>query len=165
MEKSFDSLSVLLVDLKRRLKTTRLSTTFYTHLLFVVILGGSIGVWFPLLQGGWKMENIATTVLTYFPVIVAVALLEFIEEDQLYLRNFGLSSAFILGVIFLIAATRNDPDVKYYWALLGTVLSVVLWWIANGENPRFRDYDPNNAVAGPLDAPLAGKTPPGFKVD
>ena len=111
------------------------------------------------------MKQVATTILTYFPAIVAVALLEFVEEDQLYLRNFGISSALFLAVIFLVAATRTDSYMKYSWALVGSALSILLWWIANGENPRFRDYNPRNALAAPPNTPPAGGIPPDFKVD
>jgi hypothetical protein len=79
--------------------------------------------------------------------LAAAALIEFTQEEQLYLRSFGLIAAGVFLVIFFVAATRPH-DGKLGWAALGALLGVLFWWVANGEKDCFRDVKAENAIGG-----------------
>ncbi len=138
MNSSFESMGLLGRDLKRRFETPIKSVTFYAHLALAVLLGGGAGIWYSFFQNGLSIEPLAAALLTYFPALVAAAIIDFTHEEKAYLRSFGLIAAGVFLVIFLTAATRT-PTWQLVWATGGTCLSIAFWWLANGEKGIFKD--------------------------
>jgi hypothetical protein len=160
MEASFESLGFLKQDLKRRLKTPIKSVTFYAHLFLAVLAGGGAGIWYTMYQDGFAMEKLAAALLTYFPALVAAAVIDFTHEEQPYLRSFGLLSGLVFFVIFMAAITRaSTSHWQFFWAFVGTVFAILFWWFANGEKPCFKDVVAINAAGGEtVNRPLPGNT-------
>lgn len=160
MEASFESVGFLKRDLKRRLKTPIKSVTFYAHLFVAVLAAGGAGIWYTMYQDGFGMEKLAASLLTYFPALVAAAVIDFTHEEQPYLRSFGLLSGLGFFVVFMAAVTRaSTSHWQFCWALLGTLLGILFWWFANGEKRCFRDVVAINAAGGEkVDKPLPGNT-------
>lgn len=156
------SLDLVGRDLTRRLNAPIKSVTFYAHLLVAVLLGGGAGVWYSIYQNGLEMQPLAAALLTYFPALVAAALIDFTHERQPYLRSFGLIAAGVFLTIFLIAATRT-PYWQCAWALGGTIMSVLFWWAANGEKSCFKDIDYEDSQGGDLKKPLLSTNDPTWK--
>ena len=152
------SLKLLPGDIWRRLKTPFWSATFWTHLLVVVGIAGGIGIWWTLGQcyvtDRWDKVAIAAAIYTYFPAIVAPALLDMINEHQRYLRSFGIAASAILLVI-LACAALTAPKGNLTFGIVGSVLSIAFWWIANGEKDCFKDIDPEAPTPRP-NRPLKG---------
>ena len=144
---TINSLDLIGRDLKRRLHAPCKSITFYEHLFLAVLLGGGAGIWFTIYRSGLDIEKLSASILTYFPALVAIAAIEFIQERQPYLRAFGSIAAGFFLMIFLVAATRS-PVWQIAWALLGAALAVLFWWVANGEKDCFRDVHAENATGG-----------------
>ena len=164
MKDSADSFNPLCQDLVRRLNAPVKSITFYKHLFFLVLFCGGFGIWYTLLRDGLDFGKLTAALLTYFPAIVASAVIDLEHEEQKYLRSFGdLIGGFFLAVFIL--AIFSGPAWQLYWAFMGTFLSVFFWWFANGDNARFKDVNvtPINAVAGTTDKPLSGKRPKNWK--
>jgi hypothetical protein len=138
MQGSFESIGLLRRDLARRFKTPYKSVTFYAHLSLAVVLGGGAGIWYAIFQNGLQTETLAAALLTYFPALVAAAIIDFTHEREPYLRSFGLIAAGIFLVIFLAAVT-HPPFGQLLWAMAGTILSITFWWLANGEKECFKD--------------------------
>ena len=51
-------------------------------------------------------------------------------------------------MLFFFATTTN-PVFRLRFAIVGAVLSVLFWWIANGEKDCFKDIDPEAATPDP----------------
>ena len=144
-------------DLRRRFNAPKWSVTFYAHLFLAVLLGGGAGIWYTLYESGFHSKSLAGPLLTYFPALVAAALIDFTHEKQPYLRSFGLISGGVFLIIFFFAAL-SEANWKLVWALGGTLLSVFFWWVANGEKECFRDVQPDASTGGDINTPLLKST-------
>lgn len=153
------SIGLLCSDTRRRLCAPVRSVTFYAHLLIAVLVCGGLGIWNTLYQcklnSQWDLLNIAAALYTYFPAIAAAALIELTHERQPYLRSFGLISSVFFVCIFFFATT-TQPNTRMIFAGIGALLSILFWWIANGEKDCFKDIDPNAATPDPEKEALKG---------
>jgi hypothetical protein len=136
-------------DLTRRLRAPCKSLTFYAHLFLAVVLGGGAGIWFTIYSSGLDVDKVSAALLTYFPALVAAAVIDFTQEKQIYLRSFGLIAAGIFFIIFMAAATE-PAGFRCFWGSLGALLGVLFWWVANGEKSWVIDVDAENATGGSI---------------
>jgi hypothetical protein len=162
-----NSIEPLCADLRRRIRAPIRSVTFYTHLLLAVMVGGGLGVWYEVFYRGvvldkWNMHAISAALFTYFPPLVAAALIDFAHERQPYLRSFGLSAAGLFGIIFALAVMTSDIW-SLRWSGLGSILAVLFWWVASGEKDCFKDIHPESATGGPVDRELPKSDQTGWK--
>ena len=157
-----DSISPLVVDWERRLNAPIKSVTFYEHLFLVVLFGGGLGVWYTIWREGFEIEKISIALLIYFPAIVAATFIDLAHENKPYLRAFGNLAAGFFIIIFLVAVNCGSIS-QCWWAFMGTLFSIIFWWFANGENPRFKDVNPLDAVAGKINKKLPGNKPKDWK--
>lgn len=145
-------MKLLWVDVRRRFQAPTGSVTFYAHLFLAVLLGGGLGIWNTLYQfgliGNWDSAILAGALYTYFPAIVAAALIDLTHEKQPYLRSFGLLSAAFFAVLFFFATT-TAPNLRLGFSIVGALLGVMFWWIANGEKDCFKDVNPESATPSP----------------
>jgi hypothetical protein len=140
-----NSVTLLWRDIRRRWFAPCRSVTFYNHLIFAVIIGGGLGVWYEvifkgLIHGDWEMANISAALFAYFPAIVSVAINDFTQERQPYLRSFGHIAAGVFTVIFLLSVA-TESVFQLFFALLGSLFAVMFWWVASGDKDCFRDID------------------------
>src|ERR1700734_888337 len=110
-------------DLVNRFKAPSESLTFYKHLFFGVILCGGAGVFLTILKPQWIMEDFSAALLGYFPAVVGGAVLEFTEEQQPYLRSFGILALCLL-LPLTVAAVKTQHGWQFFLCLIGTVLSI-----------------------------------------
>ena len=148
-----DSWTALFRDLEHRFRAPVRSVTFFEHLFLAVVLGGGLGIWYEMVFKGcikdeWCMKSITAALFTYFPAIVATALIDWTHENQPYRRSFGLIAAGGFALIFILAVTTS-PLFQLFWAVIGTILAVLFWWLANGEKNCFRDINPEAATPPP----------------
>jgi hypothetical protein len=153
-----NSIELLVRDLRRRFWSPVRSVTFYAHLFVTVIFGGGLGIWYELYRcyhhDQWSKIPISAALFTYFPAVVAAAVVELIHEGQPYLRSFGYTMAALFLGIFAFAVTTS-PSPQLFWAIIGSVLAVFFWWVTNGEKECFRDINPSAATPGP-NVPMSG---------
>lgn len=144
-----DSITLLVNDLRRKFRFPLKSMTFYTHLLLSVVGGGGLGIWYVIIMsyhtGKWLLPNLSSALFTYFPAIVAIAVIELIQEKQPYMRSFGLFSAFCFLVLFLMSVL-SDNIWQLAWSLSASVLAVLFWWGVSGEKSCFVDIVPENIL-------------------
>jgi hypothetical protein len=155
------SMQLIWPKLKNRLKAPSQSVTFYAHLFVGVIIFGGLGTYIAILRSHWVMAEMSAALLGYFPALVGAALLEFDSEDQPYLRSFGFCA---LGFFSVVAAfvVFTEHAVQLFFASVGTLFGILFWWVANGENPRFRDVIPNNAIGGDVSSNLSKSAETGW---
>ncbi len=155
------SMQLILPKLKHRLKAPSQSVTFYAYLFVGVMIFGGLGVYIAIWRSHWLMAEISAALLGYFPALVGAALLEFDSEDQPYLRSFGFCA---LGFFSVVAAlvVITEQGMQLTIALVGTFFGILFWWVANGENPRFRDVMPTNAIGGDASGNLTKSSETGW---
>jgi hypothetical protein len=150
-----NSIVLLKDDLKNRLITPWKTVTFYKHLLGGLVVFGGVGVTFTIFKSPWSMAETSTALLCYFPAIAGTAMLDFEAEDQPYLRSFGFVGLMPFILIFCLGF-YSKGCAQFFWSVLGALLSILFWWMANGLNDRFNDvvFKPKNAIGGDPSAAL-----------
>lgn len=125
--------------------------TKYFWIAIVAI--GTIGIWLPFLLGSdLKLSEIPILFTTYYISIyfsgcldsVIYKIKNFKSEDQneVLIKRFLNVIALILGAIVLVISTILLNKNEHYWwslsvALLGTVISLSLWWKNNWEDQSY----------------------------
>lgn len=163
---SKSSFTLLWRDLKERLLGPVGQVTFWAYALVGIGLCGGLAIWFELarytfqLGGVTTAENLRLAVITYFPAIGcgAAQQLFIAEKQRSYLRSFGYLSAFVFIVLcvlsFLLQA--HHPKRSMAVGIIGSLLAVGIWWVANGADRTLYDTDPEAIVGGPTNTPLTG---------
>jgi len=143
------SLKLIPFVLRHRFVTPFWSSTFYAHLIGGVILLGGSGVWFALIKSQRSIEETTTALLGYFASLVGAALLEFSDDEQPFIRTFGIFSAIVLIYLALLLVALLGAVGQLVVAIFGSILGLAYWWVANGLNRRFtHDINPNSAIGG-----------------
>ncbi len=136
-------------DLKRRLCQPMKQETFWFYFFGCVVGLGSFGLWEPVLRWWWfgslpkteLLKTIVTASYSYFVAVAATALVDI--QLKLDLEKPTKVVLSICGVIAfgcaVLVAFGPSPERSMYPAIFGTILSLFLWWIANGENPDLAD--------------------------
>jgi len=153
MDKHAQSLQALGNDLENRFRYPQQSFTFYAQLFVTVIGCGGAGIWWTIHVDGLHAGSLAAALLTYFPALVAASTIDFIQDKKIYLRMFGVTVGIVLAALFLIAVTRS-PGWQLWWALMGTIFSILFWWLANGEKDWVKDNIPTTSTGGDVNQQL-----------
>lgn len=152
IKEDLKSLDLLPGELKRRFKTPLKSVTFWAHLFVAVVGLGGAGIWYSLIEcklsGQWDMAAIAAALCTYFPAVAGAAYVDSSSEGQPYIRSFGIIAiAVFVILIFLSVFTIRDGSI--IWGIIGTVLSILFWWVVNADKSCFRDVDGDGSTPNP----------------
>ena len=134
------------------------SMTFYLHRAIGVVGGGGLGIWYSLHEArihGIDWIGVTAALFTYFPAIVATALLDIQQDERVYWKSFGLFCTVPFGILFYLSVTGDVTGYRFVWALLGSFLAIAFWCIANGDKECFRDLRPD-APTPPPSTPTAG---------
>ena len=85
-------------------------------------------------------------------------------SEQKFVRSFSMGGAFVAGVAAVPHALGLvKVPASFYWGLVGTFVSLLLWWVANGVNPDYLDTCPVDSLGGKLEDEPSGDTK-GFNV-
>jgi hypothetical protein len=156
MDTEKHSLELLPQDLRERFVAPVRSVTFYCHLFVGVVVFGGLGVYFAIWASHWSMRDTSAALLCYFPALAAAAMLEFDSQAQPYLRSFGII-ALVIFIILFVLGILSKAGWQFSWSIVGTFLSILFWWVANGLNNRFHDVKPQSAL-GPDPAGALSKS-------
>ena len=79
----------------------------------------------------------------------------FRDDEMKFLKGFSFLCSAILAIFTLIAVLK-----EYIWiAIIATVISLILWWLANAENPTLADIaKPSAPIGGDIDNEIQGST-------
>lgn len=171
MEQSANTFVLLWKELERRLFRPLPSFTFWSFLVRGIVIFGGLAIWIECLKyfvaDQPSSEGIRLALMTYYPAVGCAAgqQIAVYEETRNYLREFGNTSSFALMGLCAVSFFLQK---KYPVAVLivGIVLSffaIGLAWIAVGLDKPFNEPDPEVAVGGKTDVPLAGD-PRGFEL-
>jgi len=170
-------------DLARRIIIPRYSASFVMYLLSGVILLGGISVWFELLRYGImahehhsdptrpvaELGSLLTAIHTFYPALAWSSAMQLAlsnhAEKRLKATSLALGSVvLLLAVAMMILTDILLPWVSLVSGLIGIVIAVFLWWIANALDETYQDVTPDKiglaAKGGKADPdkPMPGST-------
>jgi hypothetical protein len=164
--RSINSFSPLKRELLDRLRSPVGSFTFWTYAILGIGICGGLAIWIEGakylfgLAGTTSSENLRLAVITYFPAVGcgAAQQLFITEKQRMYLRSFGYAASFgFLGLCILAFLLQpNHPQWSMTVGVIGSIMALTIWWIANGADPTFHDSDPETIVGGSTESKLPG---------
>lgn len=134
------------------------------YFVFTIVILSTIGVWLPLSidyfpankVSAKSLESLPGNLLTYYLSIFFVALVDrvlFLVRDNAYKHK--ITEILLAGVVAFICLTltyfafskiyQKDYESAVHYCLYATVLSFVLWWIANYKDSK---ADPYSTLGG-----------------
>ena len=129
----------------------------------VVVLIGSIGIWWSLLLELVDKETIdwhtvTPNLITYFSAIIFTGNIDYFmslikkKKDNDLLSGFLDFVGFVIISIVWVAFTtflhlKKNDVLAYIMSIIGIVASWIIWWIANKDNSNFQiERIPENAA-------------------
>lgn len=133
--------------------------TFIVYFLIIIVVFGGLGVLIKLYRilsiepTDQDKLALAQDLSTYLLAVIAASFvdLDFSESSNLRsLRMLALALLLIGGMCGVISQVATTPRIALFSATLGTMLGLFLWWIANYDNTKLieKDPDPKNPVGG-----------------
>jgi hypothetical protein len=160
-------------EVRRRLADPMASVTFWTYAILSIGVCGGLAIWIELVIYAFELTNahsvdgLRLAIITYFPAIGCSAAHQLLitEKERSYMRSFGyfMSLFFIGSCIFAFLLELNHPNWSMALAIISSVMSLIVWWIANGSDPAYHDTDPDIPVGGSISTSLPGDVT-GFQV-
>ena len=141
-------------------KTIMRTATIIFYFVLAIVIFASIGVWLPycfeVMKGSdHKQYDIVQNLVTYFIAIFVSASLDYIltvidkqlASKKLILLGVVLVNVLIyFGTAYILFKNSSGKSVNVVgYAVLGVIISYVMWWIANFKNSNF---DPVDALGG-----------------
>lgn len=137
----------LWLQLKERTTRPCSHVSFVLYFIIGVLACGALGVWFEILrwinapEGG--PSAILTALETFFPALVGSTSLQvmFEENGNKRMRAFAAAylTVFLAIFVVLMVVTRIPTGVSFAVAIVACLSAGWVWWIANANNPAFRD--------------------------
>jgi hypothetical protein len=128
---------------------------FWVYLMVGIVGAGGTGIWVSFLNTVDSLPDTLIAMFTFFPATAVASCMEFIFEDseKKFVKGFAIISAFILFLLAVFIYLLSS----YLLALIACISSVVLWWLANAENPKLSDIaKPLSAVGGDTNDGVSG---------
>ena len=151
------------------------SVPFVTYFLLAIIGLGCLGIWVELFElrtaDSLPVSNgLLTALVTFYPAMIGSTSLRWIfhstGEGNKILVSIGLFAcvACFLSILYIIGSSQSAVFEKYLVALVASIIAIVLWWLANGDDDAFEQSVPSDtATGGHPDRQLKGGTK-NFKV-
>lgn len=143
--------------LSGRLITPLAHPSFVLFFLASVVLVGGAGVWLELynyIYTDAPILGLRTAVLTFFPALAGSSCMQIILEENVdrALRSFAMTMLVAISALALWVAPSAiiGNSSALFVSFIGSLLALCLWWVANADQPAFRDDR--------LDSPLGNAT-------
>lgn len=166
--KYVNSFGPLGAELRRRLFAPIGQVSFWVFFLLGVVLFSASGVWVELGKYAFSeqgnLNGVRTAIHTFFPAVACTATMQIIfsEDDKKYMRSLGYAVGLILiliGIGLLALDERLSSTVSILLGASASIISVLAWWIANGDEQMFYDnLKGDESTGGDPKAPLKGST-------
>jgi len=163
-----NSWRILYNELCVRVRTPAGQVTFGVFLVLGIIICGGAPIWVELVRfvvgATPDTESIRTAINCYFPAIgcAAAVQLAFADENrQKYLTAFSYLATFfffICSILTLLLERKPVTCRAWFIGVSLSLLAILMWWIANGLDRTFQDFDPGDAVGGAPGKSLPGDT-------
>lgn len=155
-------------EIKRRFIEPRQHMTFISYFILAILICSALGFWIPffvMLRYGFGERyeyflSFSQSLTTYALAISATAFIDLIlsmnNADEVAKKPLKTPItlfafiAFIAVLFFTLWTFTSIPMwLSFIGALFGTILSWLIWWIANGDNSKLLETQPSpNAATG-----------------
>lgn len=149
--------------LERKQKAARSHPTFFFYFLSAVVLAGGCGIWVAVFQQSnaetWEWLPVVSALYTYFPALAAASAFELVLTQNSEKSVRALAIAGLITIVLVVAlAIGMAPSWKSFAVcVVGYLLSLGLWFLANAENGNLHDLPPpTTATGGDANATPAG---------
>ena len=154
-------------ELSRRTVNPWKHAPFCIYVLVAVVGLGGLGIWVEAVKLGLSdrpesYDGIFTAVTTFYPALIGSASFQLLliateNED----RTLTAFSVFVLvaslGSAILLSVFRNQyPPACLSFAILLAIISMLLWSIANADNPIYKSVAVDVPAGGRPDRALPG---------
>ena len=118
---------------------------FWVYFIVGIIFCGGAGIWLSFLPS--DKPSMLMSICSFYLAIAGASCIDFIfgEDERKYIRGFSI----LIAVILFLLTAFSYSGTRYCLAVIATIISLVLWWLANADNPKLAD------IAKPT-APLGG---------
>lgn len=148
----------LLSDVWQRLKQPLRQPSFGMYFVVFTLGVGGIGFWLEAIKAYLNPTLEAKMLVpralsTYLLAVIATAAADLILSEDLtkrYMRMLALSSFVIGAALGVLGLTIPFLNIAFVCAALGTLLALLLWLLANSDNPKLSEQSP------PVDAATGG---------
>ncbi len=108
---------------------------FWVYFVVGILVCGGAGVWSLFFVP--DKPSLLMAICSFYLAIAGASCMDFLfgEDERKYIRGFSIFVSVFLGLATLFAVSKENYSV----ATLGTAISLVLWWLANAENPKLTD--------------------------
>jgi len=152
-------------ELYRRFTEPKKYITFVFYFAFVIFLLAGIGwiiplvmVWYYGVGHDYKELSIFSQSLsTYAIALAATSFVDLViskDDPKISRRPFKnlFSMAVMFSFIIVVALTlwtfsAMSIGWSLFLAILGTILSLIIWWVANGDNAQYMEEPPSPSAA------------------
>ena len=140
--------------------------TAILYFFFAIVFLASLGVTLPGVIDAMSddanfVKNLNQNLVTYFIAILVSASLDYVlklmDEGVIYKKP-AIITVCIVNVAVLITMgfvlyhnSKGRYDGVSIWVIIGTLISYIMWWITNHNNPAF---DANASLGGSTDRKL-----------
>lgn len=153
--------------LNHRISHPKDQATFQIYFWTAIVGVGGAGIWAealpPLFNGTlhWDWTRMAPALYTFFPAIAVTSGFDLAlsNKHSHVIKAFGIGSIIAVMGWALLCVFHPIPWVSAGLGIIGSVIALLLWRIANGENPMLRDQSGpsySNPIGGLAEQPLAG---------
>ncbi len=130
-------------------------SAFRSYFLFIVIFYGGCGVFLSIYDcyiNTWTDSyKIAQNMATYFMAIIAASLVDLNLSSAIKnMASLIINSIALLGFTFVLFLTTYLIKSHYAFlpASIGTVISLIIWILANADNEKLSDESYYNKMRG-----------------
>lgn len=155
-------------EIQDRIDKPKRHPTFVMYFIFVLILGGGLGVWLPPLvtalggqrPGSDPWLSVAVNLATYLIAILSSGLADtLLSEVSRAVRMVAFSLSIIGVVLAVLVFFTPYVSSAFLLSIPGAMLSLLLWWLANAHDDKLREKEV--AVNAPVGNEVTKVTLPG----
>ena len=144
------------------------NVSLVVSLLIAVVALGGLGIWVEVVKLLLSLTSNANGILialsTFFPALIGSAshhlmLASTDRSDKVFVSFSYL--LLVLALLSVAAITIFFPThltLCYFIATISALLSLWIWWIANGDDPTYRSTPVDSAAGGNTERKLKGST-------
>jgi peptidoglycan/LPS O-acetylase OafA/YrhL len=153
---------------KRRLRRPVGHPTYWIYFAVVVVVIGGIGVWKAVFFDQ-TLQAVASNLMTFFPALAAASAFEIaLNKDEEKVPKSAKTSTLLVGIAMIFSiwfVWKHDVSI---WGLLiasgSSVVSLLLWWVANADNASLLDLPTKRGTVGDNPSVATKGTAGKFKV-
>lgn len=167
-------------DLAVRLFEPLYSVSFLLYLFTGVVLLGGISIWLEIVRHAIELQSyvpkaglkppslsgVVTAMHTFYPALAWSATMQIVYADQdktdKRVKAFALtlgSLTLLMAVIAMAMAAVWLSITSIVVGIVGILLAILLWWIANAKDANLRDTLPQNLGMGAKGGAVEPSTP------